>query len=96
MEQCIASQLPLELSYTISKPFFTNPEQAYAELPPYIEHDPQNFGLNRSIRIHVEAILLKQQHLRSIQPFQKVEFRLYGAIKSQVQRKVAVQKVSFN
>lgn len=91
MKERSVHALPLELSYTIPKPFFTNPEQAYAELPPYFETDPRNGTFSRSVPVHVEAYLTSCRGQG--QPFEEVEFTLYGAIRSQVQHKVAVKKI---
>lgn len=88
--------LPLELSYTVPKPFFTDPEQAHVELPPYFETDPRSGSSNRSVPVHVEAFVPSSRSHGPQPPFETIEFALYGAIKSQINSKVTIQKVSPN
>lgn len=86
--------LAVELSYTVLKPFLTDLEQAYVELPPYFETDPRNGISSRSVGVHVEAHIPQGPNSEILQPFEEVEFSLYGVIRSQVKNKISVKQVS--
>lgn len=85
---------PVEITYSILKPFLSGADQDSVELPPYYEIDPRNGVSNRSIAVHVQTRLPKREGRRVSYPFDEIEFSLHGVIKSQVGNKIARRKVS--
>lgn len=94
MAQESSNCLPVEITYSILKPFLAGADQDSLELPPYYEVDPRNGVSNRSIAVHVQTRLPTCEGRRISRPFDDIEFSLHGVMKSQVGNKMARRKVS--